>query len=72
MEKINTSRQLFYELVEQLKANIAGLSVSETDKWCGLYQQTICLHFIGEAHAESVHMVPWKCRIHKKQICWQD
>jgi len=40
MEKINTSRQLFYELVEQLKANIAGLSVSETDKWCGLYQQS--------------------------------
>jgi hypothetical protein len=39
MEK-NTSKQLFYELVERLKANIVGLSVSETDKWCGLYQQS--------------------------------
>jgi putative restriction endonuclease len=35
----STSKQLFYQLVERLKKIIAGLSVSETDKWCGLYQK---------------------------------
>lgn len=33
------SKQLFYQLTERLKKNIAGLSVSESDKWCGLYQK---------------------------------
>lgn len=40
MEKLSTSKQLFYQLAERLKNNIAGLSVSETDKWCGLYQKS--------------------------------
>lgn len=39
MEKLSTSKQLFYQLAELLKKNIAGLSVSESDKWCGLYQK---------------------------------
>lgn len=40
MEKTNTSKQLFHLLVERLKDKITGLSVSETDKWCSLYQQS--------------------------------
>lgn len=40
MEKANTSKQLFYLLAERLKNNIVGLSVSETDKWCSLYQKS--------------------------------
>ena len=39
MEKISISKQLFYQLAEQLKKHIVGLSVSETDKWCGFYQK---------------------------------
>lgn len=39
MEKISISKQLFHQLVEQLEKNIAGLYVSETDKWCGVYQK---------------------------------
>lgn len=39
MERINISKQLFYQLVKKLKNNIAGLTFSETDKWCGLYQK---------------------------------
>jgi len=39
MEKLSISKQLFYQLVEQLKKHIVGLSVSETDKWCGFYQK---------------------------------
>ncbi|MFH1946580.1 MAG: HNH endonuclease [Candidatus Magasanikbacteria bacterium] len=39
MEKLSISKQLFYQLAKQLKKNIVGLSVSETDKWCGLYQR---------------------------------
>ena len=39
MEKLSISKQLFYQLAEQLKKNIVGLSVSETDKWCGFYQK---------------------------------
>jgi putative restriction endonuclease len=39
MEKFNTSKQLFHQLVEQLKRNIAGLYFSETDKWCSVYQK---------------------------------
>jgi putative restriction endonuclease len=39
MEELNISRQLFHKLVEQLEKNIAGLYVSETDKWCGIYQK---------------------------------
>ncbi len=35
----DTSKQLFYLLAEQLKKNIVGLSVAETDKWCGFYQK---------------------------------
>lgn len=39
MENLSVSKQLFYQLAEQLKKNIVGLSVSETDKWCGFYQK---------------------------------
>ena len=39
MNDVNISKQLFYELAGQLKKFIAGLSVSETDKWCGFYQK---------------------------------
>lgn len=39
MAEISVSKQLFYELSKKLKGNIAHLSVSETDKWCGFYQQ---------------------------------
>ncbi len=39
MENVISSKQLFYQLVERLNKIIAGLSVSETDKWCGLYQK---------------------------------
>ena len=39
MEKLNISKQLFHQLVGQLEKNIAGLYVSETDKWCGVYQK---------------------------------
>lgn len=39
MENLSVSKQLFYQLVERLKKNIVGLSVSETDKWCGFYQK---------------------------------
>ncbi|TSC93742.1 MAG: putative restriction endonuclease [Parcubacteria group bacterium Licking1014_1] len=39
MENLSISKQLFYQLAEQLKKNIVGLSVSETDKWCGFYQK---------------------------------
>jgi putative restriction endonuclease len=39
MEKLSISKQLFYQLAEQLKKHIVGLSVSETDKWCGFYQK---------------------------------
>ena len=39
MEKLSISKQLFYQLAEQLKKCIVGLSVSETDKWCGFYQK---------------------------------
>jgi len=39
MEKLNTSKQLFHQLVGQLEKNIAGLYISETDKWCGIYQK---------------------------------
>lgn len=39
MEKLSVSKQLFYQLAERLKKNIVGLSVSETDKWCGFYQK---------------------------------
>lgn len=39
MEKLSISKQLFYQLAEQLKTSIVGLSVSETDKWCGFYQK---------------------------------
>lgn len=35
----DTSKQLFYQLAEQLKKIIVDLSVSVTDKWCGLYQK---------------------------------
>ena len=33
------SKQLFHQLKGQLKNIISGLSVSETDKWCGIYQK---------------------------------
>ena len=39
MEDLSVSKQLFYQLAEQLKKHIIGLSVSETDKWCGFYQK---------------------------------
>ncbi len=39
MKNLSVSKQLFYQLAEQLKKNIVGLSVSETDKWCGFYQK---------------------------------
>ncbi len=39
MEKLSISRQIFYQLVEQLKRNIAGLYFSETDKWCSVHQK---------------------------------
>lgn len=39
MENLSVSKQLFYQLAEQLKKSIVGLSVSETDKWCGFYQK---------------------------------
>ncbi len=39
MESVRTSKQLFYQLAGRLKKIIAGLSVSETDKWCGFYQK---------------------------------
>ena len=39
MEKLSISKRLFYQLAEQLKKSIVGLSVSETDKWCGFYQK---------------------------------
>lgn len=39
MENLSVSKQLFYQLAEQLKTSIVGLSVSETDKWCGFYQK---------------------------------
>ena len=39
MEKLNISKQLFYQLVERLKKNIAGLYFSESDKWCSVYQK---------------------------------
>ena len=37
--ELSISKQLFYQLAEQLKKNIVGLFVSETDKWCGFYQK---------------------------------
>lgn len=40
MGQINLSKQLFYQLADQLKSNIVALSVSESDKWCGLYQKS--------------------------------
>ncbi|MBI4377968.1 MAG: hypothetical protein HY578_02605, partial [Nitrospinae bacterium] len=39
MENTNKSKQLFYQLAKRLKKIIAGLSVSETDKWCSFYQK---------------------------------
>lgn len=39
MENLSVSKQLFYQLAEQLKTSIVGLSVSETNKWCGFYQK---------------------------------
>jgi hypothetical protein len=33
------SRQLFHQIIDLLKNMIAGLSVSETDKWCSIYQK---------------------------------
>src|SRR3989339_263850 len=39
MEDINKSKQLFYQLAEQLKKTIVGLSISESDRWCGFYQK---------------------------------
>lgn len=39
MELESISKQLFHQLAERLRKVIAGLSVSETDKWCGLYQK---------------------------------
>jgi len=39
MEKLSISKQLFYQIANRLKNNIVALSVSETDKWCGLYQK---------------------------------
>jgi len=39
MENSNKSKQLFNQLAKQLKKIIAGLSVSETDKWCSFYQK---------------------------------
>jgi len=39
MEKLSISKQLFYQLAEQLKKTIVGLSVSESDRWCGFYQR---------------------------------
>jgi len=39
MEKLSISKQLFHQLVKQLEKFIAGLYVSETDKWCGIYQK---------------------------------
>ena len=38
MESVISSKQLFYQLARRLKKIIVGLTVSETDKWCGLYQ----------------------------------
>ncbi len=40
MEELSISKQLLYQLAEQLKKNIVGLSVSESDKWCGFYQRS--------------------------------
>lgn len=39
MEKLSISKQLFYQLVAKLEKNIAGLYISETDKWRGVYQK---------------------------------
>ena len=39
METLSISKQLFYQLTVRLKKKIVGLSVSETEKWCGLYQK---------------------------------
>lgn len=39
MEKSNTSKHFFHQLVEQLKKHTAGLYFSETDKWCSVYQK---------------------------------
>ncbi len=39
MKNVNVSKQLFYQLAGQLKKVIVGLVVSETDKWCSLYQK---------------------------------
>ena len=39
MEKLSISKQLFYQLTVRLKKKIVGLSVSESEKWCGLYQK---------------------------------
>lgn len=39
MEKLSISKQFFHQLVKQLEKNISGLYVSETDKWCGIYQK---------------------------------
>lgn len=39
MGKLSVSKQLFYQLAEQLKKTIVGLSVSESNRWCGFYQR---------------------------------
>lgn len=39
MQNPSISKQLFYQLAKRLKKIIAGLSVSETDKWCSFYQK---------------------------------
>lgn len=39
MQNLSISKQLFYQLAKRLKEIIAGLSVSETDKWCSFHQK---------------------------------
>lgn len=39
MEKLNTSRYFFHQLVARLKNHIAGLYFYESDKWCSVYQK---------------------------------
>jgi hypothetical protein len=35
-----TSKELLEKIVSQLKKRVASLTVSETDKWSSLYQQS--------------------------------
>jgi len=36
---MQTSKELFYKIAKQLNDRIAGLTVTETEKWCSFYQK---------------------------------